>query len=77
VKFDGFTDDDISEIKTPNYVNLQKIALKYADAFVKTEDTLEEITSFASDKNLPMKDLCEREAYKENYPDFYKALLDE
>ena len=76
VKFDGFTDDEVTGIETPNYVNLQKLALKYSDAFIKTEDTPKEITSFASENNISTKDLCERDAYKENYPEFYNALLD-
>ena len=76
VKFDGFSDDEVNGIETPNYVNLQKLALKYSDAFIKTEDTPEEITAYATEHAISTKDLCEREAYKENYPEFYNALLD-
>ncbi|MGB1294684.1 MAG: glycogen/starch synthase [Flavobacteriales bacterium] len=77
VKFDGFDDEEVAELKEPTYENLQKFALKYADGFVKTEETPEAITSFATENEIPTRDLCEKEAYKEDFPEFYKSFLEE
>ncbi|MGB0428662.1 MAG: hypothetical protein ACPGEC_07025, partial [Flavobacteriales bacterium] len=77
LKFDGFSDEDLSLLEKPSYENIQKLALTHADAFLKTEETSDVLTAFAKDNGLEITDLCEKEAYKTQMPSFYNDLIED
>ena len=77
LKFDGFSDEDLTLLESPSYENLQKLALTHSNAFLKTEETSDALVQFAKDNGLEVKDLCTQEDYKTQMPEFYNGLIED
>lgn len=78
LKFDGFAEEDISELTDPNFENLTKLAFKYSDAIIEGSEELPEGISKAVDSfekaKLSYTDpaLCVK-----TYGEFYDEILEE
>lgn len=73
---DGISDEDLEQVKEPNFVNLNKLAIQYSDAVIKAEEeTHEDIEKFISDSNKPNLDYKNESEYIEAYSNFYDEIL--
>lgn len=79
VLFDGLEDDTVMHLKTPNYVNIMKVAIDNSDGIIfGSEDVPEELTSYVADKDVPTLEYKSREAFAQAYQTFYlKDILNE
>ncbi len=78
LKFDGFTDEDLSELTDPNFENLTKLALKYSDAVVEGSKELpEEITNAVNSFDKAKLSYCDPASCVKTYGEFYDEILEE
>jgi starch synthase len=78
LKFDGFKDEDISDLKKPTAINLEAIAIKNADAIIQgSEELKEEVSSMIKDTDKPTLGYCDPSTYVKSYSDFYDEILEE
>ncbi|MGO1728587.1 MAG: glycogen/starch synthase [Flavobacteriaceae bacterium] len=79
VLFDGLEDDTVMHLKTPNYVNIMKVAIDNSDGIIYgSEDVPEELVSYVADKDVPTLEYKSREAFAQAYQTFYlKDILNE
>ncbi len=78
LKFDGFKDEDIAELKEPNFINLQKSALRYADATIEgSEELNSEIAKEIKSSEKPNLAYCDPSTCVKAYSDFYDQILEE
>jgi len=78
LKFDGFTDEDLSELTEPNFENLTKLALKYSDAIVEGSKELpEEITKAVKSSDKAILEYCDPATCVKTYGEFYDEILEE
>lgn len=78
LKFDGFTDEDLSELTDPNFENLTKLALKYSDAVVEGSKELpEEITNAVNSFEKAKLSYCDPASCVKTYGEFYDEILEE
>jgi len=77
MKFDGFTDEEVSGFETADHKKLMETAIKYSNAVVKGSAELsEEVKTMIDDSKLPTLEFTEGE-YKEQYKPFYESLFDD
>lgn len=79
LKFDGFSDEDIAEVKDPNFLNLSNLAFKFSDGVVEgSEDLPEEIkTSISNLKDTQTLEYCEPSSCVKTYSEFYDKIVEE
>ena len=78
LKFDGFTDKDLSELTEPTFENLTKLALKYSDAVVEGSKELpEEITKAVNSFDKAKLSYCDPANCVKTYGEFYDEILEE
>lgn len=72
---DGINKKDISVIKEPTFVNLNKLAIDYSDATIKGSETINsELESYMKDSNKPFLGYQSKETYIDAYFDFYNIF---
>jgi len=77
VKYDGITNKDLEHYKTPNYVNLIKSSIEYADGVIKGSETINpEIEAFILGSNKPVLEYQSMDSYIDAYSEFYDRLLE-
>lgn len=77
MKFDGFTDEEVSGFEAADHKKLMETAIKYSNAVVKGSAELsEEVKTMIDDSKLPTLEFTEGE-YKEQYKPFYESLFDD
>ncbi len=78
LEWDGLDKKDLEIIKTPNYVNLIKLAINYSDALILGSEKINrEIQHFILKSDLPVLEYQTEETYIEAYSDFYDKILSE
>jgi starch synthase len=65
-------------IKTPNYVNLIKLAINFSDGLILgSEKISREIQQYALNSGLPLLEFQQEGNYIETYSEFYDKILSE
>lgn len=78
LKFDGFAEEDISELTDPNFENLTKLAFKYSDAIIEGSEALPEGISKAVDSFEKAKlSYTDPASCVKTYGEFYDEILEE
>ena len=77
----GIKAKDVELLKTPNGINLAKLAVLYADAVVMgSENVREEITGYVASRKLPVLEYTTTDhpqgTYIQKYNEFYDKLLE-
>lgn len=76
ILYDGIEEDEISELKDPNYVNVMKIAIKNSDAIIIGSDEIpEELDSYLKKVDMPVLKFHNKESFQEAYIDFYNTKV--
>lgn len=78
----GIKAKDIELLKTPNGINLAKLAVQYADAVIMgSENISPEIVEYIGSRKLPVLDFTPIDhpdgTYIQKYNEFYDKLLDQ
>jgi|TARA_B110000908_G_scaffold67606_1_gene81688 starch synthase len=77
MKFDGFTDEEVSGFEAADHKKLMETAIKYSNAVVKgSADLSEEVKTMIKASKLPTLEFTDGE-YKEQYKPFYESLFDD
>ncbi|HKL03117.1 MAG TPA: glycogen/starch synthase, partial [Cryomorphaceae bacterium] len=79
LKFDGFNDEDIAELKDPTFANLSKLAFRFSDGVVEgSEDLPKEIKSSIENlKDTETLEYCEPSSCVKTYSEFYDKIVEE
>ena len=78
LKFDGFAEEDISELTDPNFENLTKLAFKYSDAIIEGSKELPEGITKAVDSFEKAKlSYTDPASCVKTYGEFYDEILEE
>ena len=76
INFDGISKETVSVIEKPNYTNLQKIAINFADAIIKASPELPEgIEEHLESIDKPTLEYKSEEEFVEDYIEFYQNEL--
>ena len=78
IKTEGISDEDLSILKTPNYTNLNKLAINYTDAVIEGCSQINpQLKKYISENNVPFLPYQSDEDYIDTYSDFYDKVLEE
>lgn len=78
LKFDGFKEEDIAELKDPNFENLNKLAFRYSDAIVEgSEELPEAIDKIVKSSKKDVLPYCDPASCVKTYGEFYDKILEE
>ena len=76
VKYDGINVKDLAYLKEPNYVNLIKLAVDYADGVIYGDETINpELKEYAEKSGKPILEYQDMENYQDVYSEFYDKIL--
>ena len=76
ILFDEVEKNKIMHIKTPNYVNLMKIAIDFSDALiVGSEKIPKELQDYLGKCKKPVLEFQSKDSFIEKYTEFYNKLL--
>lgn len=76
IKFDGITQEAVSQLENPDYENLMKTAILHSDAVIVASEQLPAgLTKFIESSKKPFLPFASKETFAENYTAFYKSLL--
>ena len=74
---EGMKKDDLSQLATPDYVNLMKFAIQYADAIILGSEHIEpELAAYIESSGKPVLPYVSNENYEDAYAEFYDKLLE-
>ncbi len=79
LKFDGFSDEDIADVKDPNFLNLSNLAFKFSDGIVEGSEELPDgiKSSIENLKDTPTLKYCEPSSCVKTYSEFYDKIVEE
>jgi len=78
LKFDGFSDSDVSLLKTPDFVNLTKTAINFSDAVIHGSAEIDKkITAHIKETSKPSLVFHDEENYIKAYNEFYEKVAEE
>jgi len=76
LRFDGIEGECRKMLKTPDYVNVSKLAMRYADAVIIGSETINgELDSYIKTLNKPVLPYQDEEHFIDAYNDFYDQIL--
>ena len=76
VGFDGLDATATELLKTPNYVNLMKVAIDNSDAIIRgSEELPEELDTYLTNLEKPVLDYYSIEEFADPYTDFYNNTV--
>lgn len=76
VKVDGIAEKDLSLLKEPSWVNLNKAAMKYSDGIILGNNEIEEnFAGYAEGLSKPYIRHPHEENYLDRYSEFYNKIL--
>lgn len=76
LRYDGIDGENLKLIKTPDFINVSKLAIKYSDAIIIGSETInEELSKHIKTTNKPVLEFKDESAYIDAYNDFYDQLL--
>ena len=73
MSFDGIADDKIADLKSPDYVNVMKVALNNSDAaIVNSEEIPQALAEYLETIEMPVLPYQNTETIQDAYLDFYQ-----
>jgi len=76
ILFDAIEEEDIAELKVPNYVNIMKIAVKNSDAaIIASEEIPAELEEYLNNLDKPVLKYHNMEDFPQAYLDFYESKV--
>jgi len=74
--FDDIKEENIQELKEPDYINLMKVAIKYSDALIMGSDEIpEDLSNYLKELEMPVLKYHKKEEFSEAYLDFYLSKV--
>ena len=74
---EGIKKEDLALIDTPDYTNLMKFAIQYADAIILGSEHIEpELAAYIESSGKPVLPYVSNENYEDAYAEFYDKLLE-
>jgi starch synthase len=78
MKFDGFNDGEVAPIKTPDFVNLTKLAINFSDGVIQGSEKIDsKISAHIKESGKPMLNYQDPENYIAAYNEFYDKVAEE
>jgi len=78
MKFDGFADTETSVLKTPDFVNLSKMAINFSDAVIMGSQKIDpKVASYIKEAGKPVLEYQDEENYVTSYNGFYEKVAEE
>lgn len=78
LEFDGIAKDDLKLLETPNFVNLNKLAMQYSDGVIAGSAELNpELEAYLKDIDASKLEYCDPASYVKSYNEFYDAVLEQ
>ena len=72
--FDGIKEENISELKSPDYINMMKCAIENSDAIIKgSEELPEALEDFLKNLEKPVLKYHKIDEFAQPYLDFYNS----
>lgn len=76
LRVEGITEEDVSVIKEPNYVNVSKLALNFSDAVIRGAENINpDVEKYIQSSDKPVLEYQTKETYIDAYNDFYDKVL--
>ncbi|MGE5420963.1 MAG: glycogen/starch synthase [Chloroflexota bacterium] len=76
LRFDGIDGESLKMVKTPDFVNVSKLAMKFSDAIIiGSEDINEELSKHLTTISKPVLEYKDENEYIDAYNDFYDKIL--
>jgi starch synthase len=76
LRFDGIDGENLKMVKTPDFVNVSKLAIKYSDGIIiGSEDINGELNKYLGTINKPVLGFKDESEYIDAYNDFYDKIL--
>jgi len=76
LKMDGIKDDDVTDLTTPSFENLTKMAIEMSDAaIIGSNEINKSIHNYIKSLKKPVLDYKPEEEYIDAYSDFYDEIL--
>lgn len=73
---EDISEEDVKILKDPTYVNLNKLAIQYADGIIKGSPVLNtEVEKAIKENGIPVLDYQDEETYVDAYNEFYDKIL--
>jgi len=73
VLYDGMEEEKLEELKTPDYTNLMKVAVKNSDAIIMgSNEVSDELKNYINAQNVPVLAFQKPEDVEQSYLDFYE-----
>ena len=74
--FDNIPEENIEELKEPDYINMMKVAIKNSDALILGSDNIpEELEDYLKELEKPLLKYHKKEEFSEAYLDFYLSKV--
>lgn len=78
LKFDGFSDADIAELKEPDFLNLTRLAIRHSDAIIDGSEELPQgVSEAVKSSEKEHLSYCEPASCVKTYGEFYDKILEE
>lgn len=75
---EDISEEDIALLKNPSFVNLNKLAIQYADGIIKGSETINpDVEATIKESGKPCLDYQSEETYIDAYNEFYDKVLEE
>jgi len=76
LRFDGIDGESLKLLKTPDFLNVSKLAIKHSDAVIIGSDKINpELEKHINNTGKPVLPVQDEEGYIDAYNDFYDMLL--
>jgi starch synthase len=76
LRYDGIDGESLKLVKTPDFINVSKLAIKYSDAvIIGSEEINPELVKHLSTVGKPVLPFQEESVYIDAYNDFYDMIL--
>ena len=77
LKFDGFDDADLKWLENPNWTNVNKLGIQFADGVVRGSETIDgELEEFIQNAGKPALEFYNEEERVAAYNEFYDQVLE-
>jgi starch synthase len=74
--YDGIDGESLKLVKSPSFINVSKLAIKYSDAvIIGSEEINDELSKYISTINKPVLQYQDESIYIDAYNDFYDKIL--
>jgi starch synthase len=76
LRFDGIDGESLKLVKSPDFINVSKLAIKYSDAIIiGSEEINSELAKYIKTLDKPVLGCQDESEYIDAYNDFYNKLL--